>query len=240
MLLTTLLVHTLPFVAIPLANEVNIPPRSSNVPASSALSTPLPTGYALVADRDGRTSPWYWSLGASAVTTRSSDGPSEDVDFDEGWGAQLAVGRRYFGDSDDAVMFDLELEGLYTDQDSDSDGPLRPIDDLTTAGIFFNGLAALAVAERVELFAGGGLGLAWLDVGTRSGSLNSFDDEDGPFFAWQLRAGLRFQVGARSSLEVGYRFLNIDDAEIDDGIGSSGFALETQQHSLGLSIRFGG
>jgi opacity protein-like surface antigen len=200
------------------------PPLSSSwVPSSPAV-------------QDVDASPWYWSLGGSFVTTSSSDGPGEEIDFDEGWGAQVAFGRRYYGDPENALMFDVEVEGLYTDQEPDRDGPLN---DLNTAAIMLNGLGAVAVGERTEVFFGGGVGLGWLDVGTESDSLTSFDDEDGPFFSWQVRAGLRFDVAETTQLEVGYRFLNIDDAEVDDGIGDSDFELSTEQHSLGISVRFG-
>lgn len=182
-------------------------------------------------------SPWYWSLGASLVTTSSSDGPSEEIDFDEGWGLQAALGRRFYGDNDGGLLFDAEIEALYTDQEPDSEG--GPLNDLNTAAIILNGLAAVPLGERAEVFFGGGLGLGWLDVGTRRDGLDTFDDEDGPFFAWQLRAGIRFDVGTATQLEVGYRFLNIDDAEVDSGLGNSDFDLQTEQHSLGLSVRFG-
>jgi hypothetical protein len=39
------------------------------------------------------------------------------------------------------------------------------------------------------------------------------------------------------SWNLGYRFLNVDDVEIDDGVGSSSFDLETEQHVLELGIR---
>lgn len=200
-------------------------------PAPSLSSAWMP-GTPVVEDE----SPWYWSLGASLVTTSSSDGPSEDIDFDEGWGAQVAFGRRFYGENEGGILFDAEVEALYTDQEPESDGPFN---DLNTAALMLNGLGAVPLGERAEVFFGGGVGLGWLDVGSSGDGLSSFDDEDGPFFSWQLRAGLRFDVGTATQLEVGYRFLNIDDAEIDDGIGDSDFDLQTKQHSLGLSLRFG-
>jgi len=228
-----------PIAALLSACTLTTDPSMGGAAVNSA--TPLTTSAWLPsATQDGTrddTSPWYWSLGASFVTTRSSDGPSEEINFDDGWGLQVALGRRIHGDSEADLAFDFEVEGLYTDQEADSDG--GPLNDLNTAAIMLNGLGALPVGERAEFFFGGGLGLGWLDVGTRSDGLSSFDDEDGPFFAWQLRAGLRFDVAETTQLEVGYRFLNIDDAQVDDGIGDSDFDLKTEQHSLGVSVRFG-
>ncbi len=173
------------------------------------------------------------------MTTQAADGPSEEIDFDEGWGLQLALGRRYLGATDDGMMLDLEFEGLYTDQESAGSSVMNPIGDLNTAAFLLNGLVALQIAEETEVFIGGGLGLGWLDIGTEGDSLSSFTEEDGPYFAWQLRAGVRFGLGASTELELGYRFLNIDEAEIDESIGELDFALETKQHSLGASVRFG-
>lgn len=230
---------------IPVATLLGVYAHTHVVPAPGATLTsttaPLssswvPSSYPAVQDVDD--SPWYWSLGASLVTTTSSDGPAdEDIDFDEGWGAQVAFGRRHYGELDNSLVFDLELEALYTDQEPDTDD--GPLNDLNTAAIMLNGLGAVALNEGAEIYFGGGLGLGWLDVGTRSDGLSSFDDEDGPFLAWQLRAGVRFDVSESTQLEVGYRFLNIDDAEIDDGVGDSDFDLATKQHSLGFGVRFG-
>jgi len=213
------------------------PPVSSvSLPTSSSS---LPTGFAIDDEGLGTESPWYWSIGASLVTTQSADGPSEEIEFDEGWGLQLALGRRCFGATDDGMMLDLEFEGLYTDQEGAGSALTNPIGDLNTAALLLNGIVVLQIAEETEVFIGGGLGLGWLDVGTQSESLSSFADEDGPFFAWQLRAGVRFDLGASTELELGYRLLNIDDADIEGSSGDLDFVLKTQQHSLGVSVRFG-
>jgi opacity protein-like surface antigen len=234
---------------IPLTAALGALPQSNGPPPSatpSVTSVPLPSSssslpsrFAVDDERLGVESPWYLSVGASVVTTRSADGPNDEIEFDEGWGLQLALGRRHFGATDDGMMLDLELESLYTSQDGDGSAATNPIGDLNVAAVLLNGLVALQIAEETELFIGGGLGVGWLDVGTASDSLASFSAEDGPFFAWQIRAGVRFGLGASTDLELGYRFLGIDDAEIDDRNGDSDFALETQQHSLGLSVRFG-
>jgi opacity protein-like surface antigen len=49
--------------------------------------------------------------------------------------------------------------------------------------------------------------------------------------AWHLSENTTFSVG--------YRFLNIDDAEIDDDLGDASFDLETQQHVLEVGLTFG-
>jgi hypothetical protein len=61
---------------------------------------------------------------------------------------------------------------------------------------------------------------------------------DGPFLAWQAKAGVRLWATQSTSFFLGYRFLNIDDAEVDDDLGGASFELETQEHIAELGIRF--
>jgi len=187
---------------------------------------------------DGPRSGMYLNMGFGLVTTESSSGPGEEVDFDEGYAVPVAIGRRYVG-VDDAVALDLELEGVWTDQDVDDSGPTQAVVDVTQIGLLLNALADLELSDTFGFYAGGGVGLSFLDIGTTSDGINSFSDEDGPFLAWQLKGGLRWWASDVLSWNVGYRFLNIDDVEIDDGgIGASSFDLETQQHVLEIGLRF--
>lgn len=178
----------------------------------------------------------YLQFGFGLVSTRSSSGPSQDVEFDQGYAVPVAIGWRLPG-ADDAFALDLEVEGIYTDQDVDDDGLTQAVLDITQFGLLFNALADFELGDSLALYAGGGIGLSFLDIGTTSDGLSSFSDEDGPFLAWQLKGGMRWWMTDALSWNLGYRFLNVDDVEIDDGVGSSSFDLETEQHVLELGIR---
>lgn len=180
----------------------------------------------------------YLRLNGGLVTTRSSDGPSEDIDFDEGYLIAVAIGQR-LSSGDNPVNFGLELEGVWTDQDANTDGPLDAVRDVTTIGGFLNGVFDFRVADRFSIYAGAGIGAAWMDVGTTSDSLNDFSSDDGPLLAWQAKAGLMWRTSANTALTVGYRFMNIDDNKIEDGIGSSSFDLQTEQHTIEIGVQFG-
>ena len=180
----------------------------------------------------------YLRLNGGLVTTESSGGPDEEIDFDEGYLLAAAFGWR-LGASDTGLGFSIELEGLWTDQDADDDGPIEAISDLSVLGGMLNGVLDFRFADSISLYAGAGVGAAWLNVGTESDSLGEFDDEDGPFLAWQARAGLAFHLSHTTSLSFGYRFLNVDDVNIDDGAGDPSFDLETQQHALEIGLVFG-
>lgn len=180
----------------------------------------------------------YLRVTGGLVTSEDSDGPGEDIEFDEGYLLSLGIGHR-FGASDTGLGFAMELEGVYTDQDASSAGALQAVSDVTVAGAMVNGVLDFRMADQFALYGAGGIGAAWLDVGTTSDGLNDFSDEDGPFLAWQLKAGVAWNFSDSTALQVGYRFLNIDDAEIDDGIGAADFDLQTQQHALEVGLVFG-
>lgn len=203
-------------------------------PVLLSIWNPAP---ALAQDSDGF-GPTYLRINGGLVTTEESDGPDEEIDFDEGYLVGLALGQRV-SSGRNPLNFALELEGLWTDQDADDDGPIQAIQDITVIGAFLNGLFDFRVADRLSLYAGAGIGGAWMDIGTESDALNDFDDEDGPFLSWQAKAGLMWRTSDSTALSVGYRFLNIDDVEIDDDIGSASFDLETQQHAIELGLTFG-
>jgi opacity protein-like surface antigen len=135
-----------------------------------------------------------------------------------------------------AVNFGLELEGVWTQQDADSNPALA---DITTIAAYLNGLFDFRLSDRFSLYAGAGIGAAWMDVGTMSDAVNDFDDEDGPFLSWQAKAGLMWQLSSNTGLTFGYRFINIDDNEIDNDADNSSFDLETEQHVLELGLQFG-
>ena len=181
----------------------------------------------------------YLHLAAGLTTTRDSDGPGEEIDFDEGYAIPVAIGVRFGADDGNAFAFDIELEGIWTDQDASTSGALQAVTDLSVLGALVNGVGEFALSDRIALYAGGGIGLAELDAGTTTDALNDFDEEDGPFLAWQVKAGLRFWSSGSTAWDIGYRFLNIDDATIDDDLAGASFDLQTEQHVLELGLRFG-
>jgi len=205
------------------------------IPVSSSLTAPA---WASAQEPNVTERRTYLRVAAGLNTTEDSDGPGTDVEFDDGYLVALALGRR-MGASESGIGFGLELEALWTDQDTEDDGPIDAVRDVTVAGAFLNGLVDFRIADSFTIFGSAGLGPAWLDVGTESDALNDFDDEDGPFLAWQLRAGVAWHLGESTAFHIAYRFLNVDDAEIDDDLGGADFDLETQQHGIEVGLTFG-
>lgn len=211
---------------------------SALLDAPSDPASPAPVSLPSLADQyqasTAATSGMFLRLTGGLVTTKSSNGPSEDIDFNEGWLVSLGVGQR-IGQMVNGPGFSLELEGVYDDQDADDKGVLQAVDEVRVLGLLLNGIVDWRIAERLMLYAGGGIGAAWLDVDTT----NNFEDSDGPFLAWQLKAGVAWRFATSTAFHFGYRFMNIDDNEIDNGIGGSSFDLQTEQHVLEAGLIFG-
>lgn len=179
----------------------------------------------------------YLRASAGFVTMQDADSPDQDIEFNEGYLLALAFGQRMNDNSD--FNFDLELEAVWTDQDADDNGPIQAVRDVTFGALFLNGKFDVPLGERLSVYAGAGIGAAWVDVGTSSDAVNDFDSDEGPYLAWQLRAGLEWRFANSVAANVGYRFITNDDVELDDDIGGASFDLSTEQHVLELGLRFG-
>lgn len=180
---------------------------------------------------------WYLRLDGGLVTTANSDGPGEEIDFDEGFLVALALGH-HFGAQEGSVGFDLEVEGVWTDQDTSGD--VSSVRDYNSISALVNALIEFRIAERFFFYGGAGLGAAFVDVGTNSSALGDFNADDGPFLTWQAKAGFLYRFAEHWDANLGYRFVNINNIEIMDSVGTSNFDLETEQHvlELGFGYRF--
>lgn len=212
-------------------------------PGAAASALGRPPGLLLSPDEvDNRNSlgenGLYLQFNGGLTTTTSSDGPGEEIDFDEGFGLSAAIGSRFGANDGNATAFDLEFEVIYTDQDADDQGVLEAVTDVTVFGGLVNGIFDFALGESASVYAGGGIGASMLEVGTESDGLIDFEEEDGPFLTWQLKGGFRFWASQHLAWNLGYRFLNVDDAEIDDDLGAAEFELQTEQHVVELGVRF--
>jgi opacity protein-like surface antigen len=221
----------MPTVEQPLATTElsSVPSYEAFLAAEPAAATPL---YDSMHDAPG---PWYLRVNAGGVTTTNSDGPSEDVKFNEGWLAAVAIGRR-LTDGQGSVDFSLELEGVFTRQDAKDN---TAVDDVATLAPYLNGVFDFRLSDTFSLYAGAGIGAAWLNVGTETNSLSDFDSEDGAFFTWQAKAGVKWHFSPYTALTAGYRFRNIDDAKITNDLDNSSFDLSTEQHVLEIGLEFG-
>ena len=222
----------------------NVPPQPAPVVASESKSTPkllLTAAEAPSLTQDvnqGGYDGWQFELGAGLTSTASEDGPDEEIDFDEGIGFMLGLLHRSGSDDGDKWAFDFGVETVWTDQDADNESA-SPVRDVTVLALMLSGAVDFALSETWSIYGGAGVGGAWTDVGTENDAVSNFEEEDGPFLAWQAKAGVRWWASEDISWNLGYRFLNVDDAEIDDSsVEDLDFALGQEQHIAEIGVRF--
>ena len=204
--------------------------------ALALILTPVPEHGSAAQNRNlGGT---YLRVNGGLVTSMDSTGPDEDIDFDEGYLVSGAIGQRMLSPRY-PLNFDLEIEGLWSSLEARDEAPIVALDDVGLAGAFLNGTFDLRLGGRLSAYAGAGIGGAWMDLDTQRDALYDFVDEDGPFLAWQAKAGLSWRLSRRSALSVGYRYLAVEDIEIEEGVSGANFDLETEQHAIEFGFRWG-
>jgi len=174
------------------------------------------------------------------------DNFDEINDLDDDDGADLSPGWQVFGGlgASNAILpgLRLELEGLFGNNDLDDFDAL----ELRTLGGFGNALYQFKI-WRIEPYVGGGVGYGRSKLQFDPDDELGFDDDDIEIsdggLIWQIKAGLAFPLGRRTTLDIGYRYLNganIDNAEIADpfsGIVSSA-DLDPEIHAVNAGIRY--
>lgn len=88
-------------------------------------------------------------------------------------------------------------------------------------------------------YIGGGAGVAWADGDTTFGG-NTFGYGDGEAgFAFQLGAGVRFNMTENLGLDVGYRYKSIQNIDFDDSDGGGVYEKgDLNSHNLQVGLTF--
>jgi opacity protein-like surface antigen len=168
-------------------------------------------------------SDWYVSLFAGGVWSNfdvnyNGNDPST-IDFDTGYNLGIAVGTHVF----DNLRGEIELSGgtsSATDYEYDSGSTGVAEGDLTTVYLLGNLWYELDVGGSVKPYIGGGIG-----AGFASSEIYYDNDDYGPGgdavgLAYQIGAGVTFDVAEGVALDVGYRYKSIVGLEFDDLDGS--------------------
>jgi opacity protein-like surface antigen len=173
---------------------------------------------------------WYvsvfggWSMGDEIEADflgSQNVGWNLDADLDDGFTAGLAVGTQ-FGEW---LRGEIEVSGNWHSADGTlaSTASTPEIDDVSgdVDALFL--LANLWVevplgAGPFRPYAGGGVGIGRLDVdldaATSTGTASVVNDDDWAF-AWQLGAGVAFDVSSNLAIDLGYRFKRIETVDLE-------------------------
>lgn len=154
---------------------------------------------------------WIQDWDHTQVTTAPPGTDPASASFDTGWAVLASVGYG-FGNG-----FRAELEGGYRDNELDaytSNLAPRPaaVGDLTEFSIMLNALYDIPVTERLSVSLGAGAGADFAEIDLTDGTHVNADHWS---FAYQGIAGINYDIGARTTLFVNYRYFRVTDPEFD-------------------------
>lgn len=155
-----------------------------------------------------------------------------DSEYDTGLGLAAIFGKRY----DNGFRVEGEL-GYRTNEVSDfkAGGTSFGADgDISVFSFLFNTFFDLRNPSPFTPYFGAGAGIAQVLF---DASLDSFSiDDDTTVFAYQLGAGLGFEINPQLTLDLGYRYFATGDPRIEDEDGDK-FKTEYASHNLMAGIR---
>ena len=122
---------------------------------------------------------------------------------------------------------ELEVEGF----DVEGDGEAGAVVGL--ANVYYD----LDLGIPLRPYVGGGIGAARVNVDADAGGLLDVDDE-GWAFAWDLAAGLGYEVADGLELTGGYRYLRIEGTDFDVDGGGELDVDNYASHEVLLGLRY--
>jgi len=108
-------------------------------------------------------------------------------------------------------------------------------EDLSIFSGMVNGL--FEFGKDFQIFAGGGAGIANVDLPVEVAGVGTIIDDSTTDFAWQLLGGFRFAVSDNIDLGLKYRYFVIDEFEFESAFGDP-LEADFQSHSILASLRY--
>jgi len=124
------------------------------------------------------------------------------------------------------------------DKSEFSSGTVPASGDLTVQTLLFNIWGAYRNPSRWTPYYGGGLGLGRMTADRLSVTGQPLSDDSGYGLAYQLGLGVDWGLTEKLWLDLGYRFLGVDDVDLAEAAGDT-FQAHFHGHSLVLGLRFG-
>ncbi len=110
-------------------------------------------------------------------------------------------------------------------------------EDLSIISGMINALVDLGRDDGLQVYAGGGFGIASLDLPVEVAGVGTVIDDNETDFAWQLIGGLRFPVSDKIDLGLKYRYFVIDEFQINTAT-SLPAEVDYQVHSILASVTY--
>ncbi|KWV93481.1 OmpA family protein [Erythrobacter sp. YT30] len=109
--------------------------------------------------------------------------------------------------------------------------------DLTIYSSMLNGLIEFGNDDGVQVFFGGGVGVALVDLPVEVAGVGTLSESDAADFAFQGLAGLRLAVTDNVDLGIKYRYFVVNDFELTTTTGAP-LEVDYQAHSVLASVLY--
>lgn len=179
----------------------------------------------------------YLSGAVGAHTTEDSHLSDSGIDLDNDTDAGLA-GLVGIGLKLGATNWRVEVETSYRESDVDAISGSSGNGDVDALAFVGNVFYDIGLNEKLDLYLGGGLGLADVDYSSVSPVSTATLNENDMGWAWQLGAGAAFAMNDRLKLTLDYRFLNIEDLDYATSTNIGEVDAEYRDHALFVGLRF--
>jgi opacity protein-like surface antigen len=172
--------------------------------------------------------------------------PDAEVEFDNGFNVGGAFGYDY-------GLARLEIELAHRENDVDTinnvNGAFKGDGDFSATSLMLNGYWDFETGSPVVPYLGGGIGFANVSANNVKvfdvNGVNSFVDDDDNVFAYQLAAGIAFDINPALTLDLGYRFFGTSDPDlkadpllVDPPFNRFETEFDSHNVSLGLRMNF--
>jgi opacity protein-like surface antigen len=172
--------------------------------------------------------------------------PDAEVEFDNGFNVGGAFGYDY-------GLARLEIELAHRENDVDTintvNGAFKGDGDFSATSLMLNGYWDFETGSPVVPYLGGGIGFANVSANNVKvfdvNGVNSFVDDDDNVFAYQLAAGIAFDINPALTLDLGYRFFDTSDPDlkadpllVDPPFNRFETEFDSHNVSLGLRMNF--
>ncbi len=195
------------------------------------VSAALASLFAPAALADGL----YMRLGAGYVHV--DEDSFTNAEFDDGYLVSGSIGYNWFF-PDNIADLRIELEGAYRDTDLDSISGNSANGDAEVYTAMVNGIVDIRTNWVVVPYLGVGFGAAHVKFESDGGGVLATIDDDDTVFAYQVMAGLNYDLSENLAIGFEYRFLETEDFEMTNSAATQ-FETDYMAHAAMITLTFG-
>jgi opacity protein-like surface antigen len=108
---------------------------------------------------------------------------------------------------------------------------------MTSTAIMFNGYYDIKTSSSVTPYLGAGIGFASVSIKDLKIDGTKVADDDDIVFAYQIGAGIVFDINPNTKLDLGYKYFATTDPSYSDVEGFP-FDYQYSSHNLTVGLRF--